>query len=115
MLIDLNFVGFPKVYYTLGGTDKVFEFLSPLNEKNFLYHFHFSAPFFQTFNEIEEFNNFFKTAKFWTVPLIIGVFQEFSGPKYELFENFARNHMNYMRFGLVKDSGEWSARFDMDD
>jgi Thioredoxin-like domain len=45
--------------------------------------------------------------------IVLGVFPELSGPKYEIFNKFALSYMDFYNFGILKDEGEWSYKFNL--
>lgn len=67
---------------------------------------------YKSFNDIEDFEDYISKENTFE-GAIIGVFEEFSGEKYNLFIDYAKRYMDLYKFALIKDEGEWTYRFNL--
>jgi len=105
--------GMPNLVYYMPNREDVNTYNGLKTEEHLIASIKEKAKLVHEFFEVEELDKFLEKTK----PLegmILGVFEEFTGEKYQLFEEFARNNTEKYLFGKVKDQGEWSSKFNLD-
>ena len=102
----------PHIFYCLAYTDNCKDYQESFDRKSFVTGFQDKIHSFESFHDIDDFDTYLSEKNKFD-GIILGVFEDFKGEKYEAFLNFSKNFMDVYKFGLIKDEGEWAYKFDL--
>lgn len=104
---------YPGIVYYPAELDDYYTYLGPKTQLDFITAFEEKAWPMREFQDTTELDKYL-LSQIGLHGLLLGVFQEFEGEKYEFFRNFAKKNIHRYRFGIVKDKGEWFDKFGID-
>lgn len=103
---------FPHIQYCLAKTNICKEYREGLSKTELISAIKQKMYNFESFYDLEDFDEYL-TKKNQFDGIILGVFSKFAGEKYEAFLDFAKDFMDVYKFGLIRDEGEWTFKFNL--
>jgi len=103
--------GYPAIVYFPAEIDEFYHYAGDRRKEAFIASFKEKTLKLREFADTDAFDKYMTENGLHG--LVLGVFQEFSGSKYEVFRETAKNLVHLYPFAVVKDKGEWFAKFDI--
>ena len=103
---------YPHILYCLAQTDICRDYKEPKTRKALTTSFKAKMYQYQSFYDLEDFDQYLVNNSTFD-GIVLGIFSKFSGEKYETFVEFAKRNMDNYQFGLIRDEGEWTYRFNL--